>query len=517
MSVHPRHCNEQGGWQSNGLPSGRTLSDRHREFQSLDANGAPYRYVGRRQVLLLLMGGTTILAGCAKARSVPRELVPVASVPRSGAPDEVRLGLFGAPDGSSVPPNPLTEAIPRLSGTPAVERLRLRAVTIRANRFCAGGCPAAIDLDSRLFTNEPQKVPAWFLSVALSSTATPEAIPDLVLFDRLDALRYAATHQLVLPLDRMLPAGVSPVADAWPGAMEVTRAYGRTWAVPLAVQPLVLTYQPVAFRACVANCAFPRPSVPIPTNDWTWDDLLRVAKRLTPPAPPQANPVLGSGPDQTSGSFGFFATSPDSLPVFVWQAGGEVIAGQGKGARCVLETAAALDGQRFIFDLIHRDQVSPRQTPDGAWNGSAAMQLGPAIGGNFVLPPRNKVAATGYSLDIGLCLAVTARARDPERAVQAALALIAAVQGPYDWPVSRSAAETRAKEGGSAATAVAALRMVRPPGLIADVRDAVETVALSLANEIVPPAAATLNDQQLVKEEAKTACSAINKALQALL
>lgn len=89
-------------------------------------------------------------------------------------------------------------------------------------------------------------------------------------------------------------------------------------------------------------------------------------------------------PDLLVGTFGFFATAPDSLPVFIWQAGGEVVTSQGKTAHCALETPAALDGQRFVFDLIHRDQVSPRQTPDGAWTGRNVMQLGPAIGTNFV-------------------------------------------------------------------------------------------------------------------------------------
>ena len=473
---------------------------------------------GRPSLLLrpLLVGAADLLAGCSRSGLVGQVASPTPLPPRPGAADDVRVGFFGAPEGSPVPANPLTEAITTLSGATDIGKLHLRTVTIRADRFCVGGCPTATDLDSHLFTNEPQKSPAWFLSVALTSPNATETIPDLVLFDRLDALRYAATHRLVLPLDRWLPAGPLPVADAWPGAMDVTRSHGQTWAVPLAVQPLVLTYQPAAFRACAINCSLPHPAIPLPTNDWTWDILLKTAKMLTPPAPARTSPLIVSGPEQTHGSYGFFATAPDSLPVFLWQAGGAVVAGQGKAARCALETAAALAGQRFVFDLIHRDQVSPRQTPDGAWSGSAAMQLGPAIGNDFVLPPRGKVAATGYSLTSGTCLAVTARARDPQRAVQAALVLSAAVQGGYDWPVSRAAAEQRARAGGPAATAVAALRLVHPPGPIADIRDTVESVALALANEIVTPAAATLNDQQLVLEEAKTACSAITKALHAL-
>ncbi len=456
------------------------------------------------------------MAGCDRPGLSTHQMTETTPLPpRPGNPDEIRVGIFGPPDGSPVPPNPLTEAVARVSGASAVVQLRLRLVTIRSNRFC-DICPEAIDLDTRRFTHDPEKIPAWFLSVALLATGRPEDIPDLVLFDDLTALRYAAAHHLVIPIQRLLDTTAGPVADAWPGAMDVTQALGQTWAIPLAVRPLILTYRPAAFEA-QAFGAYRHSAVALPTNDWTWDDMLKAARTLTPPSPPPANPLLASGPTPHPGEYGYFATAPDSLPVFVWQAGGDVIEGSGRQARCALERPAALEAQRFIFDLVHRDQVSPRQASNGAWTGSAAMQLGPATGSDYVLPPRGKEAATGYSLTSATCLAVTARARDPERAVRAALGMAAAVQGQYDWPVSRSAAERRAAGGGPAATALAALRMARPPGLVADVRDAVESAALAIANEITTPEAATLNDRHLVAEEAKSACTAIDKALRALL
>lgn len=464
----------------------------------------------RRRALATLPWLAAGLAGCQGLRhGAVATAQPTPLPPRSGDPDEVRLGVFDpAPPTPPRPPSPLERLLPLLSGTAPVGGLHLRVQHLPS--------PAnPIDPDTHRFQPPRQKLLTVEL-LFIHGTLAAAQWPDLVVLTDLDQMRDSARRGLILPLDRYLTGLPGLIVDPWPGAEQVFHDRGRAWGVPVALQPLVLTYQPGFFHPPAGSYALPRPTVPLPTSDWTWDDLLKAAKQLSIPPPPRPNPLLGAGPDQTRGAFGFFATAPDSLPVFVWQADGSVVTGQGQQARCALETPAARDGQRFLFDLIHRDQASPRQTPDGHWSGSAAMQLGPATGVNFVLPPRGKERVTGYSLSAATGLAVAAWARDPERAVRAALGMAAAAQGQYDWPVSRSAAAKRAEAGGPAATAVAALRLVQPPGLVADVRDVVETGAIAIANAIVTPSAATLNDVSLVKDEASSACAALNQALRAL-
>ncbi len=425
-------------------------------------------------------------------------MAPTPVPPRPGDPDEVRVAIFD-PAGEPPPASPLERVLPQLSGTAQVSSLRVEATHLRTPHDLIDPDSGGFLFPARLPHAQDRVTSAQLLSVL--AAYSPEYWPDLVLFTSLDTLRDCARRRLILPIDQYLVGLLPTIRDPWPGAVDVFRYRGHAWGVPLAVQPLVLTYGPEFFS---------QAHLALPTDTWGWDQLLAVAKALTKTGP---SPLV---PDLLVGTFGFLATAPDSLPVFVWQAGGEVITGQGQQAQCALGTPAALNGERFVFDLIHRDQASPRQTPDGHWSGAAIIQLGPAIGTNFVLPPRGKEQVTGYSLSAATGLAVTAWARDPERAVRAAQGMASAVQGQYEWPVSRSAAAKLAVAGGRAATAVAALSIVHPPGLVADIRDAVESTAIAMANEIVTPSAATLNDQQLVQEAAKSACSAINKALQAL-
>ncbi|GEM_PF-2321271 len=464
----------------------------------------------RRFVLRAGAGGllATAISGCTPA-SKATSPTPTPLSPRSGNRDEVRLGVFGGPSGPATS-GAIGEVAAQLFGTSVVGRLAVRVVPVRYT-----GWPNDLDTQQFVPSHPPalvqRKGPAWQLYTALHSAMTAGEIPDLVLFERMDQVRYAADHQLLLPVDRYLTSGPLPVADAWPGAFDVARYQGQTWVLPLAIQPLVLSYQPAAFQ---------RAGLSAPDSRWDWQRLLAAAKVLTKTAH-----LAWQTPGAVGGQFGFWVGAPDTLALLVWQAGGEVLAGQGTHLACGLAAPAAVAAELFYFDLVHRDAVSPAQlvtgdfvTPGGQRFGSAAMQFGPANTTNIAVPPRGAVAASGYAFDAsGPCLALTARAVDPERAYQVAATLMARTQGRYDWPISQAAANARASSSSQAAVAQQALQTAHAPGRYGDVRTAVEArVAPSLVTALASPSVAVLNGQSLVQDAARSGCTVVDAALRSV-
>lgn len=113
---------------------------------------------------------------------------------------------------------------------------------------------------------------------------------------------------------------------------------------------------------------FDEAGVDYPTPDWTWDDYLEAAKRLTRRNERGAVEVWGTN------------TVPywwGEWLILVRQSGGRLF--NEDITRCTLDTPEAIRGMQFYSDKIHKHQVSPRpgHGPDlGFASGRMAMEFG---------------------------------------------------------------------------------------------------------------------------------------------
>src|SRR5262245_42176000 len=92
---------------------------------------------------------------------------------------------------------------------------------------------------------------------------------------------------------------------------------------------------------------FDKAGVKYPTNDWTWDDFLEMAKALT----------VGTGADKQYGWFCYNDQYP--LQGFVWSNGGDYISPDGKTATGYLDSVATIEALDWYVSLQTKYNVAP--------------------------------------------------------------------------------------------------------------------------------------------------------------
>jgi len=92
---------------------------------------------------------------------------------------------------------------------------------------------------------------------------------------------------------------------------------------------------------------FDKAAIKYPTNDWTWDDMLEMAKALT----------KGEGPDK---QFGWYCYN-DQYPLqgFVWSNGGDYVSPDGKTATGFLDSPQTIEALDWYVQLQTKHAVAP--------------------------------------------------------------------------------------------------------------------------------------------------------------
>jgi ABC-type glycerol-3-phosphate transport system substrate-binding protein len=126
---------------------------------------------------------------------------------------------------------------------------------------------------------------------------------------------------------------------------------GHLYAIPRDTAPFACIYY--------NKRLFDEAKIPYPTDDWSWEDLLRVAKQLT----------------KTEGErvtqYGFYAWAWQN---FVYSNGGQLVDDLRRPRRCLLGEPKAVDGLQFYSDLMNTHHVAP--TPVALGNlAMGAQQL----------------------------------------------------------------------------------------------------------------------------------------------
>jgi ABC-type glycerol-3-phosphate transport system substrate-binding protein len=127
---------------------------------------------------------------------------------------------------------------------------------------------------------------------------------------------------------------------------------GELWALPVAVDPVVMYYN---------MDLFDRYGVPYPANDWTWTDFLDAALALRDPG---------------ANVFGYAAGNTDPL-WFVYQHGGRILDDWRDPTRTTFDDPLTIEALQWYSSLIHEHDVAP--THDQAYQafiGSGSAEYG---------------------------------------------------------------------------------------------------------------------------------------------
>ncbi|MBK8856126.1 MAG: sugar ABC transporter substrate-binding protein [Opitutaceae bacterium] len=168
--------------------------------------------------------------------------------------------------------------------------------------------------------------------------------------------------------------------DFFPEIRAALQHEGRYYVMPEHANVALLYYNRRLFREA---------GLPEPTEDWTWDDLVRNAVALTRPATADDPGVWGCG--RQEGWWGEWLT-------YVRQAGGTVFTADGR--RCALDSPEAIAGLRFFQEKALKHQYS---APAGfePLNGFVNERLAMVMVGHVNFWP-NYNQITGLDWDIQL-------------------------------------------------------------------------------------------------------------------
>ena len=165
--------------------------------------------------------------------------------------------------------------------------------------------------------------------------------PDVFLLDNIDVPAFA-NRGAVLDLSPYLRRLGVELARYDSTVIGIFRRGDAVYALPKGYSPMVVVYN---------KDLFDRAGVPYPTDDWTWDDFLRVAKALT-------RDTDGDGrTDQWGTAFDrrVFLWIP-----WLWSGAGDVLCPGGTRASGCLDAPASVAAIRWYTNWVTRDSIVPR-------------------------------------------------------------------------------------------------------------------------------------------------------------
>ncbi|MDD5681294.1 MAG: sugar ABC transporter substrate-binding protein [Candidatus Omnitrophica bacterium] len=142
------------------------------------------------------------------------------------------------------------------------------------------------------------------------------------------------------------------IRDFFPEGLERFTRNGKIYCIPRDVAPFACVYY--------NKKLFNEAGVPYPTDNWTWDDFLDKAKKLTK--------VSADGKVKQYGFYGW------TWQNFVYSNGGSIVDNVEDPTKFTMDSNEAVGGLQFYADLINKYKVSPSPVTLGDL-GMGAQQL----------------------------------------------------------------------------------------------------------------------------------------------
>lgn len=201
---------------------------------------------------------------------------------------------------------------------------------------------------------------------ALWASGDTKVIPDVAFL--WPTPRYAAEGVLE-NLDPYIEKSNYNLDDYWPGLLESAKYNGSVYGFPRDIESNIIYYSKDMFDAA---------GVAYPTNDWTWDDFLAAADKLTQ--------------KDGSGNTTVYALAAEGgkSSKFINQAGGAYLDDYVNPSKCLLTEPAAIKGIQFFADLLNNGQAMRPADLSQAGGDAAVFSSGQAA---MILQNSSRVSA----------------------------------------------------------------------------------------------------------------------------
>ncbi|MGH7599941.1 MAG: extracellular solute-binding protein [bacterium] len=230
-----------------------------------------------------------------------------------------------------------------------------------------------------------ESIPANYKEKILIYIASGEP-PDVFLLDSV-IIPALLNKGILLDLKPYIEEFEVALEDYFPNVLNIFVNGESLYALPKDFTPIVMYYN---------KALFDKAGVAYPASDWTWNDYLHLAQRLT-------NDTDGDGiVDQFGTAFSnyFYLWQP-----WVWMAGGDVFDPNGLTAVGYFDSPQTEQALQFLIDLRTKHGVAPDDAALKSGSGSAGMfysgKIAMISSGHWTLPILKKYIARG-ELRIGV-------------------------------------------------------------------------------------------------------------------
>lgn len=225
------------------------------------------------------------------------------------------------------------------------------------------------------YYNEPWN--EYFTKIqTLWASGDASAIPDVLFL--WPTPRYAADGVLE-NLDPYIEQSGYDLSDYWPALLESASYNGSVYGLPRDISVEALYYN---------KDIFDEAGVEYPTDDWTWDDLLAAAEKLS---------VV-----EASGRVARYALAMEGGKYQLWvgQNRGAIFDDMRNPSRCTLDEPAAVEAIRFFADMMNNNLAMRDANLNEAGGDAAVFQNGQAA---MIIQNSSRVSAfnqAGLNYDV---------------------------------------------------------------------------------------------------------------------
>ncbi len=187
-------------------------------------------------------------------------------------------------------------------------------------------------------------------------TALPtSAGPDIFWLNGVNAGTYMASG-LVLNLQPFIDKEGLDLSPFPQSLRDIYSYDGKTYGIPKDYDTIALVYY---------KPAFDEVGIPYPNADWTWDDLLEAAKKLT---------VRGA--DGKVSRWGFIATPwvQDCVANLIYQNGGKIY--NDDKTKAIVNNPETIEAIQFLVDMMYVHKVSPNGAEQKDFDQAAQFSSG---------------------------------------------------------------------------------------------------------------------------------------------
>ena len=185
--------------------------------------------------------------------------------------------------------------------------------------------------------------------------------PDVIFINNINEPIYAENNKLMDLTDFLKKDGTISKKDFFPQSLQAFTYKGALYAIPRDISNLVVYYNQEIFD---------RANLPYPSDNWTFNDFLETAKKLT---------LHSKNPDKKRFGVGF-EDQPLFWTPFLWSNGGGVISHDLKNV--LINKPQSLEAIQFYADLRNKYHVAPTLSEAGSatmtqlfMQGKIAMQI----------------------------------------------------------------------------------------------------------------------------------------------